>query len=227
MRTAAPGQTVTNGYITALLRSQCTSVPPPPPPGKIATGPDYVIMTVADGDPNDLGAAQQLVTDPVFELLMPRYCALPRNTGVGCVTNYVQWGIEIYDAGGNPRISACAASGCGFHFLAPVISGVSATPNLLWPPNGAMVPVTVEVQTDDACGPTRCRIVQVQSNEPEQTNEHGTRAGDWQITGDLSVNLRAERLGQGHGRSYAILVKCEDMDGNSSLSTVTVLVPHN
>src|SRR5437762_6369606 len=39
---------VSMGYISALLRSECTSAPSPPPPvGSIAVGPDYVIMTVA------------------------------------------------------------------------------------------------------------------------------------------------------------------------------------
>jgi len=43
---------VTNGYITAVLRSECTSDPTPPPPvGATNIGPDYVILTVADADP--------------------------------------------------------------------------------------------------------------------------------------------------------------------------------
>jgi len=85
--------------------------------GKIAVGPDYVIMTVADGDPLDYRAAQQLVTDAIFESLMPLYCALPRHSGSGCVTNRVQWGIETYDAGGNPKESGSPASGGGFHYF--------------------------------------------------------------------------------------------------------------
>ena len=57
---------VSRGYITAVLRSECTGAPiPPPPVGGIAVGPDYVIMTVADGDPLDYAAAQRLVTDAV------------------------------------------------------------------------------------------------------------------------------------------------------------------
>src|SRR5881628_429007 len=71
---------VTNGFITAVLRSECTDAPiPPPPVGEIAVGPDYVIMTVADGDPLDYEAAQQFATDAVFESLMPFYCALAQN----------------------------------------------------------------------------------------------------------------------------------------------------
>jgi len=59
---------VSRGYITAVLRSECTDAPiPPPPVGGIAVGPDYVIMTVADGDPVDYETAQQLVTEGVFD----------------------------------------------------------------------------------------------------------------------------------------------------------------
>jgi len=129
---------VTNGYITALLRSDCTSAPSPPPPvGKIAVGPDYVIMTVAMGDPLDFQAAQQIVTDAIFESLMPSYCALARHSGTGCVTNRVQWAIETYDAGGNPKMSGCAASGCGFHYCGVTngyITAVLRGENASWPP---------------------------------------------------------------------------------------------
>lgn len=120
---------VSNGYITAILASECTSAPPPPV-GEIAVGPGYVIMTVADGNPLDYQAAQQVVTDAVFESLMPLYCGLPRG---GCVTNRVQWNLLTYDAGGNPRISGSPLSGPGFHYcrvtngyLTAVIRGESA-----------------------------------------------------------------------------------------------------
>jgi FIMAH domain len=122
---------MTNGFITAVLRSECTDAPiPPPPVGETVVGPDYVIMTVANGDPLDYQKAQQMVTDGVFESLMPLYCALPDNR---CVTNRVQWNLLTYDAGGNPRISGSPASGPGFHYCAitngyvvAIVSGESA-----------------------------------------------------------------------------------------------------
>jgi len=105
----------TNGYITAALRSDCTGPPPPPSLGQTAVGPDYVIMTVANGDPMDIDAARRLATDEIFASLMPLYCALPRGTGPGCVTDQVQWNILTYDANGKPAVLACAASGCDSH----------------------------------------------------------------------------------------------------------------
>jgi hypothetical protein len=105
---------VSKGYITAVLRSGCTSAPTPPPTvGGVRIGPDYVIMTVADGDPMDYQAAQHIVTDRIFESLMPLYCELPDER---CVTNRVQWNLMTYDAGGNPRISGSPVSGPGFHY---------------------------------------------------------------------------------------------------------------
>jgi hypothetical protein len=108
----------TNGYITALLRSECTSAPSSPPPvGGIRVGPDYVIMTVALGDREDWQRAQQLASDAVFESLMPLYCALSGHARAGCVGDRVQWNVELYDAAGNPAVSGCAASGCEFRYF--------------------------------------------------------------------------------------------------------------
>jgi len=111
---------VSKGYITAVLRSECTSAPTPPPPvGETVVGPDYVIMTVADGDPLDYAAAQRVVTDAIFESLMPRYCGLSTGNTNTCVTDRVQWNLLTYDAGGNPRMSGSPTSGPGFHYFGP------------------------------------------------------------------------------------------------------------
>jgi hypothetical protein len=111
---------VSKGFITAVLRSDCTDAPTPPPPaGGIVVGPDYVIMTVADGDPFDRQTAQQFATDAVFQSLMSLYCPLAENPGKGCVTNRVQWNLLTYDAGGNPKVSSSPASGPGYHYFGP------------------------------------------------------------------------------------------------------------
>ena len=111
---AISGQSATNGYIAAVLRADCASAPPPPPLGGTNVGSNYVIMTVADADPGDFNYARQVVTDDIFELLMPLYCSLPRG-GKTCLSDNVQWSIITYDVHGNPVTSGCAASGCDFH----------------------------------------------------------------------------------------------------------------
>jgi hypothetical protein len=110
----------------------------------------------------------------------------------------------------------------------PAIQSASATPSALWPPNHKMTPVTVAVSAADLCSAsTTCKIVSVQSNEPVSGTEPGDMAPDWQITGNLTVNLRAERAGSGNGRVYTITVQCQDMAGNRSTKSVTVTVPHD
>jgi hypothetical protein len=105
--------------------------------------------------------------------------------------------------------------------LAPAITTASATPNVLWPPNLKMVPVTVSVITEGGCDAVSCRITTVESNEP--INE----GVDWVITGDLTLNLRAKRLGTGSGRVYTMTVECTDSFGNSATKTITVAVSHD
>ncbi len=121
---SCPGPTVTNGYICAVLRSECASAPTPPPPvGSTRVGTNYVIMTIADASPTNWVYAQQVATDAIFESLMPLYCALPETTN-NCVTDSVQWNIITYNANGNPVTSGCAASGCQLHSFTG-----TATPN--------------------------------------------------------------------------------------------------
>jgi hypothetical protein len=107
----------------------------------------------------------------------------------------------------------------------PIISIVSVTPSILWPANHKMVPVRVTASASDNCGTVRCMIISVTSNEPINGLGDGDTAPDWEITGDLTVNLRAERSGSGSGRIYTITVNCADGAGNSSSQAVTVGVP--
>jgi hypothetical protein len=65
----------------------------------------------------------------------------------------------------------------------------------------------------------------VSSNEPDNGLGDGDTANDWVITGPMTVQLRAERAGNGTGRVYTITVRCTDAAGNSSERTVTVSVP--
>lgn len=104
----------------------------------------------------------------------------------------------------------------------PVISSVSATPDVLWSPNNKLVPVDVSVLAVDACDVNPvCAITSIESNEP------GDDAGDSNIISDFTADLRAERLGAGSGRIYTISVQCSDYAGNSTIGTTTVTVPHD
>jgi probable HAF family extracellular repeat protein len=104
---------------------------------------------------------------------------------------------------------------------APVISAVTADPASLWPANLQMVAVTIAVSVTDTVDPApRCRVVEVTSSETVD-------AAAIQITGDLTLTLRAERSGTGTGRRYQVAVSCSDASGNSAGGTVDVHVPHD
>ncbi len=114
--------------------------------------------------------------------------------------------------GGEFRIVKCS------HDL--TISSLTAAPNVLWPPDQRMVPVELQVTTSGGCGDVNCRIASVSSSEPTDWNR------DSIITGDLTLELQAERLEQGPGRIYSLTVKCYSF-AKGARKTVNVTVPHD
>jgi hypothetical protein len=105
---------------------------------------------------------------------------------------------------------------------APVITGASATPNILSPPNHEFVEVTIDYSVTDPC-PNTC-VLTVSSNEPPVDDKEP----EWIVEDAHHVQLRAERLGTGDGRIYTITITCtNDTSKNSSTQIATVLVPHD
>jgi len=112
----------------------------------------------------------------------------------------------------------------------PVISAVTASPGLLWPPNHKMVPIKLTVMaTDDVTNPPLCRVVSVTSNEPRNGTGDGNTSSDWTFggTGPLDLSLRAERAGTLKDRIYTVTVTCNDAAGNESSKSVDIVVPHD
>jgi uncharacterized repeat protein (TIGR01451 family) len=110
----------------------------------------------------------------------------------------------------------------------PVITGATANPSVLWPPNHRMVNVTVSYDVTDNCPlpPGSCTL-SVTSNEPINGTGDGNTSPDWIILDAHHVQLRAERAGGGNGRIYTITITCTDSGGNTSSQSVTVMVPHD
>jgi hypothetical protein len=67
----------------------------------------------------------------------------------------------------------------------------------------------------------------VTSSEPVSGKGAGNTAPDWEITGDHTVRLRAERLGPNVARVYTLTVRATDAAGNASTTLLTVTVPHD
>ena len=121
--------------------------------------------------------------------------------------------------------NSCAATVTVIDTTPPTISDVAVTPNVLWPPNGKMVEVSVDyTATDDCSGVTN--VLAVTSNETSNGAGNGT-SPDWVIEDSHHVQLRAERSSAGTGRVYTITAISTDNAGNSSTRTVAVTVPKN
>jgi len=112
------------------------------------------------------------------------------------------------------------ASFTPYSFPLANISSIKPSQATLWPPNGKMVPVSLAVNTPDTCN-VSCNITQV-------TGTDGASSADWQISGPLSANLRADRTGKDkNGRVYTLNLQCSDAASNSTAKTVQVTVPHD
>jgi uncharacterized protein (TIGR03118 family) len=137
------------------------------------------------------------------------------NGGISNVL-YFSAGIQKQTHGLVGRLAACGIT----------ISGVSASPNMLWPPNHQMVPVTINYTVADDCDPAPVCSLSVASNEGEGGGS-GHTSPDWMLTDAHHVDLRAERAGGGQGRVYTTTIQCQDKSGLASRAAVGVMVPHS
>ena len=113
----------------------------------------------------------------------------------------------------------------------PPVVTVTASSNVLWPPNGKMVPVAVSGTITDS-GPY-VSGVDASSVSYAVIDEYGSvqpsgpvtlNAGAYSIT----VYLQASRNGNdADGRRYVIRVSAKDNAGNAGSNTATVTVPHD
>jgi hypothetical protein len=103
----------------------------------------------------------------------------------------------------------------------PTIVSLTPSETSLWPVNKKYHAISIAAVATDASGNDisgQCTIVSATSNEPNVDN-------DFVITGPLTIDLRAARLGPGDGRIYTITVGCTDGDGLSATGTAIVSVP--
>jgi len=140
------------------------------------------------------------------------------------------------DPSGN--FNTCNAAVTVLDQTAPDISSLSASPSSLWPANNKFVKVNLRVSASDNCDPKAvdsCRVVNVRVREDDDWDwrwgwrhgkhqrkcHHDDDSHDARITGELSVELRAEK-----DNVYKIRVACSDASDNSASPSVTVEVAH-
>lgn len=159
----------------------------------------------------------------------------PGHQGPGSlIPSYV--GFQPNNAGGQEL--GCDFAASPTPAPAPTIIGVTATPNILWAPDHTMVAVSIAVEWDkQADQAVSCSIISISISDrindlDSNTGEDAPKgmaaaASDWVITGGLSLELRAERFGDGPESVYTIGVGCVDYSGRGSGGEVYVTIPHN
>jgi uncharacterized repeat protein (TIGR01451 family) len=124
----------------------------------------------------------------------------------------------------NPADNVASVTVTPVDTTAPTIDSLSVSPGSPWAPNHKMRPIAVTAEASDACDAApRCQISGIESNEAD----NGAGDGNWEITGDLTALLRAERSGRQAGRIYVLTVTCTDGSNNSSSGEVEVRVAHD
>jgi hypothetical protein len=99
---------------------------------------------------------------------------------------------------------------------------------VLWPPNHKMVTTLTNIRAVDLSGETLTVSVSITSSEAVDANGSGNTDPDWSVADDgTSVDLRAERAGNGTNRVYTIALSATDGSGNATVDTVEVTVPHS
>jgi hypothetical protein len=112
--------------------------------------------------------------------------------------------------------------------LPPDISNARPSIEILWPPNNRMVNVQIEGVTDPDGDPVQVILTSVQQNEPVSVSKKDRNAPDAILLGSDGVLLRAERLGNGNGRTYWINFTASDgKPGGEIQGAVAVFVPHD
>jgi len=97
-----------------------------------------------------------------------------------------------------------------------------------------MVPVHVGWQVSDRCDPAPvARLIRAASSEPDDAPGGGDGQTTEDIAGaevgsaDAEIQLRAERSGQGPGRTYELTYVVTDASGNAISALAVVSVPHD
>ena len=127
---------------------------------------------------------------------------------------------------GNPNFES-ASGASSLHVVdttAPAIGAMSASPNVLGPPNHKMIDVFVAYSVSDLTGAPVCTL-SVSSNEAVNGVGDGNTSTDWLVIDAHHVRLRAERAGGGSGRIYTVTATCTDGSGNAASGPATVAVP--
>jgi probable HAF family extracellular repeat protein len=108
----------------------------------------------------------------------------------------------------------------------PPVLTCAATPALVWPPNGQMVPVSISVDVADALsGPAGFSLLSYMVSDPDAGPNAVTA---FSVGAPSSSGLvEALRRGNGDARVYTFAYRGLDVAGLAGSCTATVVVPHD
>lgn len=100
----------------------------------------------------------------------------------------------------------------------PDCSRSTASPSVIWPPNGKMIPVSILGMIDPEGDPVVLNVTGISQDEP---------GAAFSGIGSSVAQVKAERDDKGDGRVYRIEFQATDPSGASCTGQVTVCVPHH
>lgn len=107
----------------------------------------------------------------------------------------------------------------------PVISGASANPSVLWPPNNRMTLVAIDYTVADNCDAApACSLSVTATDSGGGVDQLGS---SFLVVDPHTVELQAARNGGGDGRTYSVEITCTDKLPLTANTTVGVTVPHD
>jgi hypothetical protein len=220
------GQSASCGFTVTVKDQEAPVLVPPAPTVSEADA------SCQGGVPDTQGAgarASDNCTAPEAIVITQRQVS-GTQTGVG--TRVIEF--TATDAAGNSTTATTTHT--VVDVTPPAIARTTPSTRTLWPPNHKLVEVGVAVDATDNCGGSeggpggdavQCQVTRVTSNEPINGRGDGNTNWDWEITGPLSVKLRAERAGPGSSRIYTVWVACTDASGHVTTGSTDVTVPHD
>lgn len=115
--------------------------------------------------------------------------------------------------------------------IPPTIS-IDLDPKELWPANHKLRNISANIIVDDNCPLNEGAILEsITSDEPDNGMGDGDTNFDIQNadfgTADTEFSLRAERAGNGDGRTYTVTYSVEDNSSNFVMDSQDVVVPKN
>lgn len=157
----------------------------------------------------------------------PAWCSSARLTASPTDLSLGSNVVVVRDESASPVDEVCRSTVTVVDRRAPEVTARTLP---LWPPNHRMHTLRAAdcVTVRDACDEApRAVFTWAQVDEPDDATGDGHTTEDVRFEGCDAVAVRAERRGNGDGRSYALGVRVTDRSGNATDAVCHVVVAHD